>query len=136
MMALNAARNPYLHSFLTRAGGADTAELLQKVELEGGRVLPGVVTYAVVLDRLNWAMIRDWRVMEVCQEVWSSRYTFLSLSKITTPFEVLKTYAIESIFKNISKFLKAKKPKLDLDYALHGKINIGTICGKAEEVAW
>ena len=56
IMAMNAAKNPYLHSFLTRAGGADTAQLLQKVELEGARVLPEVVTCAVVLDRLNWFM--------------------------------------------------------------------------------
>lgn len=124
VMAMNAARNPYLHSFLMRAGGPDTAQLLQRVDLEGGRVLPDVVTYAVVLDRLNWFMIRDWRTMEVCQEVWSSRYTFLSLSKMATPFEVMKTYAIESVFNDITKFLKTKKPQLDVDYALHGQINI------------
>ena len=122
VMAVNAARNPYLHSFLTRAGGPDTAQLLQKVELEGGRVLPDVVTYAAVLDRLNGVMIRDWTIMEVCQQIWGSRFTFLSLTKGANSFFVQKTFAIESAFNDFSRFLKTKK--MEVDYALPVQLNI------------
>ena len=123
VMALSAARNPYLHAFLMKAEAADTAPLLQKVELEGGRVLPDVVTYAVVLDRLNWAMIRDWRLMEVCQHLWTSRFTFLTLSKIANPFMVMKTYAIQTAFNLTSEAVKTKKIEADIKTQL--QLNIG-----------
>ena len=46
VMADNAAKNPYLHSFLIGASPAATRQLLNKVEEEGRTVLPKVIAYA------------------------------------------------------------------------------------------
>ena len=55
-MAENGAKNKYLHHFLLQAEGPDFAELIKKVETEGARVFPDVVSYAMVLKRLISAM--------------------------------------------------------------------------------
>ena len=39
---------------------------------QGRTVLPQAVTYAAVLDRLNWAISRDWRVLEAVNAVWTA----------------------------------------------------------------
>ena len=42
------------------------------IRRQGRTVLPQAVTYAAVLDRLNWAISRDWRVLEAVNAVWTS----------------------------------------------------------------
>ena len=61
--------------------------------------------------------------MEVCQQVWSSRFTFLSLSKIANPFMVMKTYAIQTAFNLTSEAVKTKK--VEEDIATQLQLNIG-----------
>ena len=39
-------------------------------------MLPQVVTYAAVLDRLNGAILKDWRVLDACHEIWTHSYDF------------------------------------------------------------
>ena len=73
-IAENAAKNKYLHLFLQQADGQDLTWLLQKIKREGARVLPDVVSYAMVLDRLTGAMRADWRILESCKQIWTNMY--------------------------------------------------------------
>jgi hypothetical protein len=73
-IAESAAKNKYLHRFLQQADGQDFIWLLQKIKREGARVLPDVVAYAMVLDRLTGAMRADWRILESCKQIWTNMY--------------------------------------------------------------
>ena len=58
-------------------------------------MLPQAVTYAAVLDRLNWAISRDWRVLEACHHVWAGSHNLVGLLKDSGAFEAAKAYLIE-----------------------------------------
>jgi hypothetical protein len=38
--------------------------------MEGATVLPSVVTYGLLLERLTQAMRDDWRLIEACRDIW------------------------------------------------------------------
>ena len=65
------------------------------VRQQGRTLLPQVVAYAAVLDRLNWAISRDWRLLEACHEVWSGSHSLLSTLKEFGAFEAAKAHLIE-----------------------------------------
>ena len=65
------------------------------VRQQGRTVLPQAVTYAAVLDRLNWAISRDWRVLEACHHVWAGSHNLVGLLKDSGAFEAAKAYLIE-----------------------------------------
>eukprot|EP00092_Neocalanus_flemingeri_P002243 GFUD01002389.1.p1 GENE.GFUD01002389.1~~GFUD01002389.1.p1 ORF type:complete len:402 (+),score=91.63 GFUD01002389.1:21-1226(+) len=73
-MADNAAKNPYLHTFLLQAEGPQFTEVMEKVRIDGAKVFPDVVSYAMVLNRLTVAMRSNWRVLEACKQVWTRLY--------------------------------------------------------------
>ena len=65
------------------------------VRQQGRTLLPQVMAYAAVLDRLNWAISRDWRLLEACHEVWSGGHSLLSTLKEFGAFEAVKAHLIE-----------------------------------------
>ena len=65
------------------------------VRQQGRTLLPQVVAYAAVLDRLNWAVSRDWRLLEAVHEVWSGGHSLLSTLKEFGAFEAVKAHLIE-----------------------------------------
>merc|ERR1719158_2559245 len=78
-MAKSAKNNQYLHSFLIKLEAADYSELTNKVKLEGDRIFPDVVAYAMVLNRLVGAMIKDIKVLRVCHDLWTEYFQMLLL---------------------------------------------------------
>ncbi len=94
-MATNAAENPYLHQFLGQAEGPGFAKLYRLVAKEGGRILPDVMAYAMVQERLNVAMREDWRVLEACQSVWSKEVTNKDVREQFDLFELVKKVSVD-----------------------------------------
>ena len=61
-----ANRNPYLIHFLNQVEIEDI-QITKKIEHE---IMPNVVCYAMVLDRLTIAMKKDVRILEICDQLW------------------------------------------------------------------
>ena len=65
-------------------------------------MFPQVATYAAVLDRLNGAMLRDWRVLEACHEIWVDSHNYGDYYQRLGPFVTVKYSLIDT---GIEKFL-------------------------------
>ena len=63
MYTLKIMKGPQFISQATEAGQSFVAD---KYNQEGGAVVPDVVGFALVLDRLTIAMKADWRVLDTC----------------------------------------------------------------------
>ena len=73
-----ANRNPYLNHFLNQVE-VDDIQITKKIEHEAPKILPNVVCYAMVLDRLTAAMKKDVRILEICDQLWGDlMFKFLS----------------------------------------------------------
>jgi len=123
-MARNAARNNYLHSFLTQTqGSSDFADVAVKVQREGVRLLPDVVAYAMVLNRLVGAMRNDIKIVKACRDVWRDMYTpgtilskKLRQKRSALPVFVLaKTASINHVIDGFIKAIEAGV--VDADFA-------------------
>ena len=64
-----ANRNPYLIHFLNQVEIEDI-QITKKIEHEASKIMPNVVCYAMVLDRLTIAMKKDVRILEICDQLW------------------------------------------------------------------
>jgi hypothetical protein len=84
-MTRAAEANEYLTDFLARVQDEDFGELMSKIDEEGMAVLPDVIAYAHVLERLNRTMRDDWRVLDDCKVHWKkfwdahNAYSYLDL---------------------------------------------------------
>ncbi len=90
-----AGANPYLIEFLNRAKGEAFDHLYRKVQTEGTTVLPSVVTYGLVLERLTQAMRNDWRIISACREIWLSAREAEGMKSHWTVFEHAKVLSID-----------------------------------------
>lgn len=90
-----AGANPYLVEFLNRAKGKASERLRHKVQTEGARVLPSVVTYGLLLERLTRAMRDDWELIEACREVWLRARDEENMKSHWAPFEAAKVVSVD-----------------------------------------
>ena len=73
-------------------------------------MFPQVATYAAVLDRLNGAMLKDWRVLEACHEIWVNSHNYGDYYQRLGPFVTVK-YSLIDI--GIEKFLPARSRSMN-----------------------
>ncbi len=106
-----AQANPYLVEFLNRAIGKYSERLRRKMQAEGATVLPSVVTYGLLLERLTRAMRNDWKVIEACRGIWlRARAAELEASDIEklkihwAPFELAKVISIDIMIERVLQF--------------------------------
>ncbi|MGB5704135.1 MAG: hypothetical protein WBM48_15040 [Polyangiales bacterium] len=99
-----AGANAYLTEFLDRAKGEDFDRLYEKIEMEGGRVLPSVVTYALLLERLTQAMRSDWRLIRACREIWMRARDAEGMNSYLTIFERTKVLSIDVAINRVLDF--------------------------------
>jgi len=108
-IARNVKKNKYLNKFLTLADPLDFTDLISKVTSEGAKVLPDVVAYAMLLNRLVGAMLKDREVLRTCSDIWRDLYnpwSFLNMSQlkkqnIFSPFDVKKAISIDGTVEEI-----------------------------------
>jgi hypothetical protein len=99
-----AAANPYLVEFLNRAKGEASERLRCKVQTEGAEVLPSVVTYGLLLERLTRAMRDDWEVIEACREIWLRARDEEDMKSHWAPFEAAKVVSIDITIDRVLGF--------------------------------
>ena len=88
-IAENVKKNPYLMNFLQMDfETSDLNNFYETLEQESHR-FPDLITYAFVLDRLNSAIIQDFKIYEACKEVWYASY-IRKLLKIKNVFKIVK----------------------------------------------
>ena len=68
-------------------------------------MFPQVATYAAVLDRLNGAMLKDWRVLEACHEIWVDSHSYGDYYQKLGPFVTVKYSLIDIGIENILSIL-------------------------------
>ena len=99
-----AGTNAYLTEFLDRAKGEAFDRLYEKVQLEGAMVLPSVVTYALLLERLTQAMRNDWRLLRACREIWMRARDAEGMNSYLTIFERTKVFSIDVAINRVLDF--------------------------------
>jgi hypothetical protein len=87
--------NAYLRDFLTAARYESFAQYMAKVDEEGKTVLPDVIAYAQVLERLNRAMRQDWQILEACKEYWKGERKKANVAAHMDLFEHAKLATVE-----------------------------------------
>jgi hypothetical protein len=103
-VAHSAGANPYLAEFLDRAKGEPLDRLYRKVQLEGATVLPSVVTYGLLLERLTQSMRNDWRLIEACREIWLRARDAEDMKSHWTVFEHAKVRSIDITINRVLGF--------------------------------
>ena len=99
-----AGANPYLSEFLSRAEGETFDRLYHKVHMEGATVLPSVVTYGLLLQRLTQAMRNDWRLLQACREIWLKARDAEDMKSHLIVFERAKVLSIDVPIKRALEF--------------------------------
>lgn len=99
-----AGANPYLAEFLSRAKGETFDRLYHKIRTEGATVLPSVVTYALLLERLTQAMRNDWRLIQACREIWLRARDAEDMKSQLIVFERAKVLSIDVPIKRALEF--------------------------------
>ena len=99
-----AEANSYLVEFLNRAGGGASEQLREKVRSEGATVLPSVVTYGLLLERLTQAMRNDWKVIAACREIWLGARDAEDMKSHWTVFEHAKVVSIDVTIDRVLGF--------------------------------
>ena len=99
-----AEANPYLVELLNRAKGEPSERLRHKVQMEGAAVLPSVVTYGLLLERLTQAMRNDWKVIEACREIWLRARDAEDMKSHWTVFEHAKVVSIDVTIDRVLGF--------------------------------
>lgn len=99
-----ARTNPYLVAFLERAKGEAFDRLYHKVDVEGATVLPSVVTYGLLLERLTQVMRNDWRLIRACREIWLRGRDAEDMKSHWTAFEHAKVVSIDVTIDRVLGF--------------------------------
>lgn len=99
-----ASANPYLTEFLARTEGENFDRLRHKSRTEGATVLPSVVTYGLLLERLTQAMRDDWRLLEACREIWLRARDAEAMESQFNFFERAKILSIDLAIGRILEF--------------------------------
>ena len=99
-----AGANAYLTEFLDRAKADAFDRLYEKVQIEGAMVLPSVVTYALLLERLTQAMRHDWRLIRACGEIWRGARDAEGMNSHLTVFERTKVLSIDVTIDRVLGF--------------------------------
>jgi hypothetical protein len=99
-----AGANPYLVEFLDRAKGEAFDRLYDKVQMEGATVLPSVVTYGLLLERLTQAMRDDWRLIEACRDIWQRARDAEDMKSHLIVFERAKVLSVDVPIKRALEF--------------------------------
>jgi len=110
-IAANAEKNPYLVEAIRQVKTSRYPQLSNHWEREGGRVIPDVITLAMVLEKLTSESTKDWRVVEACQSVWRKFNSFgkiITTVPLTDPFPAIK---ILSVREFIDRALAIQKNK-------------------------
>ncbi|MBT8451355.1 MAG: hypothetical protein KJO40_05235 [Deltaproteobacteria bacterium] len=96
--------NPYLVEFLDRAKGEAFDRLFHKVQTEGAAVLPSVLTYGLLLERLTQAMRNDWRLIHACREIWLKARRAEDMKEHLIVFERAKVLSIDIAIQRVVEF--------------------------------
>lgn len=96
--------NLYLAEFLDRAKGEAFDRLHHKYRTEGATVLPSVVTYGLLLERLTGAMRNDWTLIQACREIWLKARDAESMKSQLIVFERVKLFSIDLAIRRALAF--------------------------------
>ena len=99
-----AGANPYLVEFLNRAKDKPFDRLYHELQLEGATVLPSVVAYGLLLERLTRAMRNDWKVIAACREIWLRDREAEDMKSHLTLFEHAKVVSIDVTIDRVLGF--------------------------------
>ncbi len=95
-MAHAAAKNGDLMDFLAAASRHEFPRLAAKVRAEGAEVLPDVLVYTQVLDRLTKVLGDDYEVSQACREHWKQFEAHPDFGKGLNVFQRVKLASVDA----------------------------------------
>ena len=112
-MAENASKNPYLFNALESFKNGNYPNLKTKLIQEGSIVIPRVITFAFVLEKMTSTMLQNWRFLKVCNEIWLENDNFKKILDIHLPteggiFKVAKVLTIDESFNRVLRQLETR----------------------------
>ena len=112
-MAENASKNPYLFNALESFKNGNYPNLKTKLMQEGSIVIPRVITFAFVLEKMTSTMLENWRFLKVCNEIWLENDNFKKILDIVLPteggiFKVAKVLTIDESFNRVLRQLETR----------------------------
>lgn len=93
-MAHAARKNPYLCEAIETFNDDDIAAFKSKIQHESGAVLPDVVVYAMVLEKITTNLSQSTDLMKAADSIWNEAKKPIFLPKYFSLFEVVKLYSL------------------------------------------
>ena len=111
-IAENVKYNNVLMNFLNMKFEVADYETVKGHLLQESKVhLPDVILYSFVLDRLNQAWLKDWKIFEACHEVWVNFNPIGAIIKKRDWFSMAKVLTLRKTFK--LRIDQLRKQKVD-----------------------
>ncbi len=127
IMANNVATNGYLHGFLLEAQDQEFPVFMAKMEADKQRVLPDMIAYAVVLDRLTKAMRDDYTLISTCEACYKRARNEVNIWKHMDAFQFAKLFSIEYPANKFVEFHQSGKIPTDFGRNL-APLNVAEAC--------
>ena len=77
------------------------------IRSQGRAVFAQVATYAAVLDRLNGAILKDWKVLEACHAIWADSHSYADYYRKLGPFVTVKYSLIDILIETMLSILRS-----------------------------
>ncbi|WP_299495039.1 hypothetical protein [uncultured Shewanella sp.] len=110
------ADNPYLMHFLSQAEHQQFAQLKEKSALNFKQILPAVIGYALVQERLTQALYQHWPLIDTLMKIWIPLRKQYGIESQLSTFESMKLASIEKPMSDYLQFHRAEA--VPHDYAL------------------
>lgn len=107
--------NPYLVDFFNMAEHVNFTELTEKSAQSIRQVLPAVIGYALVQERLTQAMYQHWPLINILKNIWVPLRQQYGIESQLSTFESMKLASIEKPMTDYIQFHRSKT--VPTDYA-------------------
>lgn len=107
-------RNQYLLPLFNNFNQADLTKTIEHFNKDSDWVMAHLMSYALLMENLTKAQYNDWRILEVCHEVWIKEQIASDIRKHMKWFDKLK---MDGIKKPIDSFIRFHKTgKVDKNF--------------------
>lgn len=106
-MASGIMENSYLRQALAELEKTQYPKLIKVFEKEADEVLPIILSYAFILNKVTKVMSEDVKFMEVCQELWNRERDRANVNQYLNLFEKAKLASIENPVSSIISYRRS-----------------------------
>ncbi len=103
-MAEYAQLNPYMVKFFKKAEKGEFSDLMEKSQANAAYILPAVIGYALVQERMTQAMYQDWKLIKVLMDIWVPVRQAYGIEAQLDTFSKMKLASVEQPMNDYIEF--------------------------------